>query len=141
MGLGLWRLGPKVYVLCSFRLKDNSVTSVTIQKTLLGGDSILPRRHGDGGARQRSRPLGRNVVPLRNEPSRTDCGALRPSYTARHRAGSTRIQRPIKGPRTARETTNYHAPKEIYVRATRGSRRRPGLAGWDPGSMRYAPFV
>jgi hypothetical protein len=86
-------LGHTVYELCSFRLKDSSVTSVTVQRAFLGGGGIPPRRIGDGGARCRSRRRGRNSVPRCNEPSRTNCGALRPSYKARHRAGSTTTHR------------------------------------------------
>jgi hypothetical protein len=83
---GAWRLGPKVYELCPFPLKDSSVTSVTVERAFLGGGGIPPRRLVDCGVRHRSRPRGRKCVPRRNEPSRTDCRALRPSYTARHRA-------------------------------------------------------
>jgi hypothetical protein len=137
---GHWRLGPTEYEACSFILEDRSVTSVKVQTAFLRDGCIPLRRIGEGGARHHSPPRGRNSIPLRNEPSRTDCGALRPSYTTRHRAGSTTTHRPRKGPRTARESTNYHAPNEIAVRAIRGSRRRSGLGGWDPRSIRYAPF-
>jgi hypothetical protein len=84
-----WRQGPTVYELCSFRLKDSSVTSVTLQRAFAGGAQFRPRGFGDGGARHGSRPRGRNRFTRRNDPSRTDCGALRPPYTARHWAGST----------------------------------------------------
>jgi hypothetical protein len=85
----------------------------------------------EGWARQRSRPRRWNRLPRGNEHSRSDCVALRPSYTARHWAGSSTTDRPRKVSRTAREATNYHAPKEISVRETRGSRRRPGIGGWE----------
>jgi hypothetical protein len=84
---GPWRLGPTVYVVYSFRIKCCSVTSVTVQMAFLLGGGIPPRRFGDCGARHRSCLRGRNGVRQRNEPSRTDCGSIRPSYTARHRAG------------------------------------------------------
>jgi hypothetical protein len=61
-------------------------------------------------------PRWRNSVPRRNEPSRTDCGALRPLYAARHRAGSTSTHRARNVPRTAREANKYYAPKEVSVR-------------------------
>jgi hypothetical protein len=138
---GLLRLGPTVYDLCSFRLKDSSVTSVTLQRAFLLGGSIPPRRIGDGGARHRRRRRVRNNVPSSNDPSRTVCGVLRPSTPGWNRAGSTKTHRLRKVPRTAREATNYQAPKELAVRATRGSTRRPGIGGWDPRSMWYAPFV
>jgi hypothetical protein len=105
------------------------------------GGGIPPRRFGDGGARHLSRRRVRNCVPRCNEPSRTDCGSLRPSYTERHWAGSTTKHRPRKVPRTAREATNYHAQKVRTVHATRGSRSRQGLGGWDPRSMSYSTFV
>jgi hypothetical protein len=88
------------------------------------------RRLGDGGARHRTRPRGRNSVLRCNETSRIDCGALWPSYRGRHRAGSTKKHQPRKVPRTAREATKYHAPKEIVVRAT--------LAA---GNLRLGPTV
>jgi hypothetical protein len=69
---------PTVFEVCSFRLKDSSVTSVTVQKRFSGAAVFLPRRLEEGGARQRSRPRGRNSVPRCNEHSRTVCGALRP---------------------------------------------------------------
>jgi hypothetical protein len=50
------RLGPTVYELCSSRLKDSSVTSVTVQRAFFEGGGVPPRRLGDGGARKRSRP-------------------------------------------------------------------------------------
>jgi hypothetical protein len=140
MGLGL-RLGPTVSELYSFRLKDRSVSSVTVQMAFLVGGGIRIRLLGYGGARQRRRPRGRDDLSRRNEPSRYDCAAPRPSYTARHWAGSTTTHRRRKVTRTLREATNYHAPKEIDVRAPRGSRRRPGLGGWVPRSKFYAPFV
>jgi hypothetical protein len=104
------RLGPTVYKVGSFRLKASSVTSVTEQSAFVGGGSIPPCRFGESGPRHCRRPWGRNTVPRRNEPSRSYCGALTPSYTGRHRAGSTTTQRPRKLPRTAREATNYLAP-------------------------------
>jgi hypothetical protein len=39
---GAWRPGPTVFGECSFRLKDSSVTSVTVQCAYLGGFSIPP---------------------------------------------------------------------------------------------------
>jgi hypothetical protein len=128
-----FRLGPTVYEVCSFRLKNRSVTSVTVQTAFLGGRSIIPRRLGDGGKRQLSRPRGRNCFPRRNEPSRTDCRSLRPSYTARHWVGSTKTHRPKEVKRTAREAANYHAPHEIAVHATRGSGGGRGLAAGTHG--------
>jgi hypothetical protein len=77
----LWRLGPKVYELCSFRLKDSSVTSMTVQRSFIVGGAIPPRRFVDAGERHRHRPRGRKFFPRCKEPSRSDCGALRPSYT------------------------------------------------------------
>jgi hypothetical protein len=136
-----WRLLHKVYVLCSFCLKNCSVTSVTVQRAFLMGGGIPPRRLGNGGSRHLSRPRVRNCVPRCNEPSRTDCGFLRPSFSARHRAGSTTTHRPRKVPRTAREAFNYHATKERTVHPTQGSRRRLGIGGWDPRSMSYYTFV
>jgi hypothetical protein len=114
---------------------------VKVQRAFPGNGGIPPPSARGRRVRQRSPPRGRNSFPLRNKPSRTDCGALRPSYTARHRAGRTKIHRPRKGRRTAREATNYPAPMEIAVRDTRVSLRRPGLSGWEPRSMSYAPFV
>jgi hypothetical protein len=32
---GHWRLGPTVYEVCSFRIKDSSVTSVTVESAFL----------------------------------------------------------------------------------------------------------
>jgi hypothetical protein len=135
---GALRLGPTVYKVRSFLLKDSSVTSVTIQMAFLRGGRNPPRRLGDGGAGIRSGPRGRNSVPRRNEPSRSDCWSLAPSSTGIHRAGSTTTQRPRKVPRMAREATKYNAPKEITVRATREPRRRPGIFGWDSRSISYA---
>jgi hypothetical protein len=132
------RLATTVCELCSFRLKESSVTSVKVQSAFLWCSCIPPRRFEDGGAIQRSRPRGRNSFPRGNEPSRTDCGALRSSNTARHRTGSINTHRARKVKRMAREATNKHAPKEIAFGATREPRRR--LGGWDPRSMSYAPF-
>jgi hypothetical protein len=39
---GDWRLRPTVYKVCSFRLEDSSVTSVTLQTSFLGGGGITP---------------------------------------------------------------------------------------------------
>jgi hypothetical protein len=39
---GSWRLGPTVYELCSFRLNESSVTSVTVQKAFPAVGGILP---------------------------------------------------------------------------------------------------
>jgi hypothetical protein len=113
------------------RLTSSSFTSVTVQRAFLVGFTIPPRRLWDGAARHRSRSRSWNGVPRGNELSRTDCGFLRPSCTARRRAGSTTTQRPRKAPRTAREATNYDAPNGIAVRATRGSRRRPGPTDYE----------
>jgi hypothetical protein len=135
------RLGPTVYDLCSFRLEDSLVTSVTVQMRFTISAVHRPRRLGNGGARNRSRPRGQNSFPRCNEPSRTDCGDLRPSYKARHRAGSSTKHRARKVPHTASEANKHHAPKTIAVRETRGSRRRPWIFGWDPRSIRYSPFV
>jgi hypothetical protein len=103
---GHWRLLPKIYELSNFCQKVCSVTSVTVQRAIIVGGCIPPRRFGEGGARHLIRHRLRNCVPRRNEPSRTECGSLGPSYTARHRAGSTKTHRPRKEPRTAREATN-----------------------------------
>jgi hypothetical protein len=138
---GPLRLGSKLCESCSFRLKDSSVTSMTVQRAFHGGGGIRHPTTRGSRARLRSRPLGRNNFPRRNELIRTDCGALKPSNKARQRAGSTTTHQAKNIPRTAREATNYHAPKEIAVRATRWPRRRPGLGGCDPRSMSYAPFV
>jgi hypothetical protein len=120
-------LGPKVYELCSFGLKYFSVSTVTVEKAFLLGGGTPPSWLVDGGSRNLTRPRGRKGIPRRNEHSRTDCGALRLSYTVRHRAGSTTTHRPRKVRRLAREATKYHAPTEIAVRDTRGSTRRPGI--------------
>jgi hypothetical protein len=101
-----WRQGPTAFELFSFRLRDSSVTSVTVQRAFSLGGRILPRRLGEGRARHRSQPRGRNSVPRRNDHSMIDSGALRPSYTSRHRAGSTTTHQPRKVPRTATEATN-----------------------------------
>jgi hypothetical protein len=138
---GHWRLEPTVYELSTFRLKDFSFTSVTVESAFILCGGITPRRLGDGGSRHLSRPRGRKHVPRRNEPSRTDSGSLRPPDTRRNRAGSTSTHQPRKVLRTAREATNYRAPKEIVVRTTREPRRRPGIGFWDTWSTRYAPFV
>jgi hypothetical protein len=98
---GTWRLGPKIYEVKSFRRKDFSVTSVTVQCAFIVGGGIPPRRLGDGVSRHLSRPRERNGVPRLYEPSRTDWWALPPSYTANHRAGSTTTHRPKKLTRTA----------------------------------------
>jgi hypothetical protein len=103
---GDWRLGPTVYKVCSFRLEDSSFTSVTVQRRFSGAEVYRPRRLGECEERHRIRPRVRNSVPRRNEPSRTDCGALRPSYTVTHRAGSTRTHRPRIVPCKAREASN-----------------------------------
>jgi hypothetical protein len=110
--------------------KDSSVTSVTVQRRISGAAVYSPRRLGDRGAGHRSRPRGRNSVPRRNEPRRTDCRSLRPSYTARHRARSTTTHRPQKVPRTAREATNYHAARDIAITGLREARRPPKHGGW-----------
>jgi hypothetical protein len=39
---GALPLGPTVYDIYSFRLKDSSVTSVTVQRAFLRGDIIPP---------------------------------------------------------------------------------------------------
>jgi hypothetical protein len=74
---GSWGLGPTVYGECSFRLKDSSVTSVTVEWAFFGGGSIPPpsARGRRGGISQT--PRGRNRVPRGNEPRRTDCLSLR----------------------------------------------------------------
>jgi hypothetical protein len=136
---GAWRLRPTVYEIFSFRLKDSSVTSVTVKMAFHWCGCIPPPSARRLFRTTPQTPLGRDSVPRRNEPSRTDCGVLRPSYTSSHRAGTTTTHQPRKEPRTAMEASNCHSQKEIAVRATRGSRRRPGLRGWDPWSMRYAP--
>jgi hypothetical protein len=138
---GDWRLGPTVYMVFSFRLVDCSVTSVTVQTAFVRGRGIQSRRLGDGGVRQRSSPREWNSGSRFNENRKTDCGSLRPSYTGWCRAGSTTTHRARKVPLTAREETKYRAQKEIAVRATRGSRRRPGFGGCDPRFMSYARFV
>jgi hypothetical protein len=58
---GDWRMGPTVFEVCSFRLKDSSVTSVTIKIAFLWGIGIPPRRIGVGGAGNPSRPRERTV--------------------------------------------------------------------------------
>jgi hypothetical protein len=108
---GVWLLGHTVYEVCSFRLEDRSVSSVTVKTAFLQGCGIPPRRLGDGRDRKRRRPRERNGVPRRNDPNRTDCRSLRTSYTARQRAGSTTTQRARNVPRTAREANKNHAPK------------------------------
>jgi hypothetical protein len=105
---------------------------VTVQRAYLGGGVIPPRRLGDGGAGHRSRPRGRNSVPRRNEPRRTDCRSLRTSYTARHRARSTTTHRPQKGPRTARKASNYHADRDIAITGLREARRPLNTAAESP---------
>jgi hypothetical protein len=135
-----WRLGPTVYEVCSFRLKDSSVTTVAVQIAFLRGVILPPSARGRRGSTSQP-PPGADSVSRRNEASGTDCGALPNSYTARHRTGSTTMHRGRKVPRTTREATNYHAPKEIAVCAKRGSRRRFGLGSWDPRFISYAPFV
>jgi hypothetical protein len=42
--------------------------------------------------------------------------------------------------RTAREATNYHAPKEMAVPGHREARRPPDHGGSDPRCCRYAPI-
>jgi hypothetical protein len=84
---GDWRLGRTVYEVYSLLPENSSVASVNVQTAYLGGRIIQPRRLGDCGARQRSRPRGRNSGPRCNEHRWTDCGDLRPSYTGWHRAG------------------------------------------------------
>jgi hypothetical protein len=127
------RLYPTVYELCSFRLKDSSVTSVAVQRAFFRSGVIPPRRIGYDGARRRSRPRGWKVVPRRNEPSRFDFGVLRPPYTARHWAGSTTTYLPRKVPRTAREATKYHAPKEKPYAPHRSREGGPGISACTQG--------
>jgi hypothetical protein len=107
-----WRLRPTDYLVCSFLLKVSSFTTVTVHRAFHGGAVYSPRRIGDGRGRQRSRPRGRKSGPLCNEHSRTDSVVLRPSYTRRNRAGSTKTHRARKVTRTAREaTTTTHRRK------------------------------
>jgi hypothetical protein len=46
---GDFRLGPTFYELCSFHLKDRSVTSATVQWAFAGAAVFRPRRLGEGG--------------------------------------------------------------------------------------------
>jgi hypothetical protein len=59
---GAWRMGTRVYELCSFRLMDSSVTLVTLQRAFLLGGRIPPLRLGDGVSRHLCRPRERNCV-------------------------------------------------------------------------------
>jgi hypothetical protein len=102
---GNWRLGPTVYVmLLSSKRKLSHLSDST------KGVSRMRRYtayvgSGSAGYDTAANPRWRNSFPRSNVPSRTDCGALGPSCTARHRAGSTTTHRPSKVPRTAREVT------------------------------------
>jgi hypothetical protein len=39
---GHGRLGPTVYMVCHFNLKDSTITSMTVQRAFPGGSSIPP---------------------------------------------------------------------------------------------------
>jgi hypothetical protein len=134
------RLGPTVYLVGFFRRKDSSVTSVTVLRRFSGAAVYRPRRIGDGGERNRIRP---------------DCGTVSRGATnlVGPNAGSAAF---LHGKVSGR--INYNAPCERNTthgersdqllrtegnsrpRHT-GPRRRPGICGWDPRSMRYATFV
>jgi hypothetical protein len=55
------RLGPTVYKVCSFRLKDSSVTSVTLQSAIFVGGRIPPLRLGNAGHNTADGPEGGTV--------------------------------------------------------------------------------
>jgi hypothetical protein len=114
---------------------------VTIQSAFISVGGIPPPSARGRWGKTPQTPPGRNSIPRLNEPSRTDWGVLRPSNTARNRAGSTTMHGPRNEQPTVREATKYHVPKLLAVRATRGSKRRPGIGGWETRTMRYALFV
>jgi hypothetical protein len=106
-----FRLGPTASEACSLLLVDSSVPSATVQIAFDGGGCIPSLSARGGRARQRSRPRGRKRFPRRNEPKRTDCGALRlPTWQG---IGPDQL------PRTERE--KYHARR---VKRTSNTHRR-----------------
>jgi hypothetical protein len=89
---GAWRPGPKVYAECPFRIKDSSVTSVTVQKAYFGGGGIPPpSRSGTLGHHTVAAPWGgkdSSVTSVTVQRAYLGVGGIQ-SPSARGRLGET----------------------------------------------------
>jgi hypothetical protein len=107
-----WRLRPTVSVVCSFRLKDSSVTTVMLQMAFLGGFGIPPP-----SARER-----RGTTP--QPPSGGEqCPASQRTSPDRLRVSAAYLHGKASGP------INYHAPTAKSTTHGEGSDQPPGTEG------------
>jgi hypothetical protein len=109
---GAWRPGPVVYVVCSFLLKDSSVTSVMVQSAFICGGGLPPPS-------ARGRRGGTPLPP----PGAEQCPAAQRTSSDRIRVSAALLHGKASGP------INYLAPTAKSTTHGEGSDQLPRTEG------------